>query len=103
MSYASAGQGAVSHLAGVLFSNRHLHGPCAVQRHRSVPGVLAGRARPVMFHSMESAKANSEAGKKSRRWPQFARTLDLTTLAEGGLPQADIMATFGIWNTCSAD
>ncbi|MDB5771040.1 MAG: hypothetical protein JWM42_1414 [Burkholderia sp.] len=102
MSYASAGQGTVSHLAGVLFSNAvgtsMIHVPYKGTAAAQVD-LMAGRV-PVMFDSLVSAKANSEAGKVKAlavtslaRWPSAA---DLPTLAEAGLPETDIMATFGI-------
>jgi tripartite-type tricarboxylate transporter receptor subunit TctC len=102
MSYASAGLGTVSHLAGVLFSNgvgtSMVHVPYKGTSAAQVD-LLAGRV-PVMFDSLVSAKVNSEAGKVKAlavtslaRWPSAA---DLPTLAEAGLPETDIMATFGI-------
>ncbi len=102
VSYASAGQGTVSHLSGVLFSNA-VGSPMVHVPYKGTAAaqldLLGGRV-PVMFDSPVSAMANAEAGKvkalavtSPARWPSAP---DLPTLAEAGLLETDVMAVFGI-------
>ncbi|RYF49063.1 MAG: tripartite tricarboxylate transporter substrate binding protein, partial [Comamonadaceae bacterium] len=102
LSYASAGQGTVSHLSGVLFANAvgapMVHVPYKGTAAAQVD-LLAGRV-PVMFDSLISGLANAEAGKvkvlavtSPARWPAAP---NLPTLAESGLPETDVMAVFGL-------
>lgn len=102
LSYASAGQGTVSHLSGVLFANAigvpMVHVPYKGTAAAQVD-LLAGRV-PVMFDSLISGLANAEAGKlkvlavtSPSRWPAAP---NLPTLAESGFPETDVMAVFGL-------
>ena len=102
LSYASAGQGTVSHLAGAVFSNEIGASTVHVPYKGTAPAqvdLLAGRVQ-FMFDSLISGLANAEAGKvkalavtSTSRW---SAAPNLPTAAESGFPGVDIMATFGL-------
>jgi tripartite-type tricarboxylate transporter receptor subunit TctC len=102
VSYASAGLGTVSHLAGVIFASatgtKLVHvpykGTAAAQT-----DLLGGRVS-MMFDNLNSGLPNAAAGKvkalaitSPSRW---SAAPNIPTMAEAGFPNADIMSVFGI-------
>ncbi|HEX4326979.1 MAG TPA: tripartite tricarboxylate transporter substrate binding protein [Burkholderiales bacterium] len=102
VSFASAGLGTVSHLAGVIFASatgtQLVHvpykGTAAAQT-----DLLGGRVN-IMFDNLNSGLPNAAAGKvkalaitSPSRW---SAAPNIPTMAEAGFPNADIMSVFGI-------
>jgi tripartite-type tricarboxylate transporter receptor subunit TctC len=102
LSYASAGTGTVSHLAGALLAAEAgieiNHIPYKGTNGAQID-LLAGRIS-IMFDNLTNGLANAKAGKlkafavtSPRRWPNAP---DIPTTAESGYPGVTIMSTFGL-------
>jgi tripartite-type tricarboxylate transporter receptor subunit TctC len=102
LSYASAGVGSVSHLAGALFGARGgmemVHVPYKGTSAAQID-LLSGRV-PVMFDSMVTALASAKAGKlkalavtSAERSPTVP---DLPTVAELGFPGFSVTTWIGL-------
>jgi tripartite-type tricarboxylate transporter receptor subunit TctC len=102
LSYASAGVGSVSHLAGALFGARGgmemVHVPYKGTSAAQID-LLSGRV-PVMFDSMVTALSSAKAGKlkalavsSAQRSPTAP---ELPTLAESGFPGFSVTTWIGL-------
>lgn len=102
LSYASAGTGTVSHLAGALLVSEAgvdvAHVPYKGTNGAQMD-LLGGRIS-IMFDNLTNGLANAKAGKvkalaitSPQRWPSAP---EVPTTAEAGYPGVVIMSTFGL-------
>ncbi|MGE8589183.1 MAG: Bug family tripartite tricarboxylate transporter substrate binding protein [Alcaligenes sp.] len=103
LSYASSGNGASSHLAGILFNKMAGTDIMHIPYKGSAPAVsdLLGNQIAVMFDNMPSAIQHVRSGKlrpiavtTAKRSPELP---DVPTIAEAGVPGYEATSWFGLW------